>query len=52
MAIKSGATTLAYDVGVEAIASGSCKIWLYNRTAGPLSEAVVLNFIVLKSVAA
>ncbi len=52
VAIKSGATAGAYDVTVEATAANSCNICLYNRTAGPLSEAVVLNFVVHKSVAA
>jgi len=50
--IKSGATAAGYDVQVEATAAGSCSISIRNRSAGPLAEAVVLNFAVIKSVAA
>lgn len=50
VSIKSGATAGAYDVSVEATAANSCVIGLYNKTAGPLSEAVVLNFAVVKAV--
>jgi len=47
--IASAATVLSYFVGVDAVADGSFKIHLRNITAGSLSEAVVLNFFVLKS---
>lgn len=48
--IASGATTLSYGVGVQAIAAGSCSVHLRNVTAAtPLSEAVVLNFAVIKA---
>lgn len=50
--IKSGATAAAYETQVEATAAGSCSISIRNRSANPLSEAVVLNFAVIKSVAA
>ena len=50
--IKSGATSLAYLVQVEATGAGSCNIVLRNVSAGSLSEAVVLTFAVLKAVAA
>lgn len=46
--IVSGATAGGYDVIVDAVAAGSCRITLYNRTAAPLGEAIVLNFAILK----
>ena len=48
VAIKSGATTLAYMTQVEAVAAGSANIVLRNVSAGSLGEAVVLNFAVIK----
>lgn len=51
--IKSGATANAYNVAVTAVATGSCRIQLHNLLGGTdLSEAVVLNFAVIKAVAA
>jgi hypothetical protein len=51
--IKSGATVNAYNVGVTAVAAGSCRIQLHNLLGGTdLSEAVVLQFAVIKAVAA
>jgi len=51
--IKSGATANAYNVAVTAVAAGSCRIQLHNLLGGTdLSEAVVLNFAVIKAVAA
>ena len=41
-------TTGAYLVGVSAVASGSCSITVANLTGGALSEAIVLNFVVIK----
>lgn len=49
VSIKSGATAGAYAVSTLDIASGSVKIVLRNLTAGALSEAVVLNFVLIKS---
>lgn len=49
VSIKSGATAGAYAVSTMDIASGSVKIVLRNLTAGVLSEAVVLNFVVIKA---
>jgi hypothetical protein len=49
VSIKSGATAGAYAVSTLDIASGSVKIVLRNLTAGSLSEAVVLNFVIIKS---
>jgi hypothetical protein len=48
--IDSGATANSYTATVSAVGAGSCDIQLYNFTAGILSEAVVLNFAVIKSV--
>ena len=50
--IVSGATALSYSVQVEAVAANSCSIAVRNYTAGPLSEAIVLGFAVVKAVAA
>jgi hypothetical protein len=50
--IKSGATVGAYGVAVSATAAGSCSISLHKQLIGSLSEAVVLNFAVIKAVAA
>jgi hypothetical protein len=47
--IASGATANAYTATVDAVAAGSCNIHLHNHTTGTdLSEAVVLNFVVIK----
>ena len=49
--IASGATAGAYAITVEVIAAGSCNISLHNLLSGTdLSEAVVLNFAVIKAV--
>lgn len=51
--IKSGATVNAYNVGVTAVAAGSCRIQVHNLLGGTdLSEAIVLSFAVIKAVAA
>ena len=50
--IKSGATADSYTVTVDAVGAGSCRISLRNISAGSLSEAVVINFAVIKAVAA
>lgn len=47
--IASGATAGAYNVQVDAVGTGSCRISLGNMSAGSLGEAVVLNFVVIKS---
>jgi hypothetical protein len=46
--IASGATAGAYNVQVDAVAAGSCRISLGNMNASSRSEAVVLNFVVIK----
>jgi hypothetical protein len=49
--IASGATASSYTATIDAVAAGSCSIHLHNHTTGTdLSEAVVLNFIVIKGV--
>jgi hypothetical protein len=48
--IASGATAGAYNTQVDAVANGSCRISVGNKSVGPLSEAIVLNFVVIKSV--
>lgn len=47
----SGGTSAAYGVDVTAVAAGSFEITVSNLTAGSLSEAVVLNFAIIKSAA-
>jgi len=49
--IASGATAGAYTLTVEVVAAGSCNISLHNLLTGTdLSEAVVLNFAIIKGV--
>jgi hypothetical protein len=48
--IASGATAGAYNVQVDAVAAGSCRISLGNMSSGSLGEAIVLNFVVIKAV--
>lgn len=49
---SSGGTAGAYSVEIDSVAAGSFVVTLRNKTAGSLSEAVVLNFSILKAVAA
>ena len=51
VSIASGATAGAYSVQCDATAAGSCRISVGNRNTGSLGEAIVLNFVVIKSVA-
>lgn len=46
--IGSGATVNSYTVTVDAIGSGSFHVHLRNVSGGSLSEALVLNFCVIK----
>jgi hypothetical protein len=48
--IASGATAGAYNVQVDAVAAGSCRISVGNMSSGSLGEAIVLNFVVIKAV--
>jgi hypothetical protein len=50
VSIASGATAGAYNVQVDAVAAGSCRISISNLSSGSLSEALVLNYVVVKSV--
>ena len=47
--IGSGASADSYTVDVTAVADGSCRIQVGNVSAGSLSEALVLNFGVIKA---
>ena len=49
--IQSVGTPGAYLVSVGAIAQGSCSITISNASAGSLSQAIVLNFVVVKAAA-
>lgn len=46
------ATAGTYRYWIEAVAAGSFKITVENRSAGSLSEALVFNFAVVKAVTA
>jgi len=48
--IASGATADAYILTVDAVAAGSCRISVRHNSGGALSEALVLNFVVIKGV--
>jgi len=50
--IATTATTNTYNITVDAVASGSCRIQLRNISATSRSEALVLNFAVIKAVQA
>lgn len=51
--LKSGATaSTSYRYWVSGVAAGSFKVCVENRSAGSLSEALVLNFAIVKAVAA
>lgn len=52
VSIKSGGTSGAYLICVGAVAAGSFDITLGNVSAGSLSQAVVINFAIIKGVAA
>lgn len=48
--IASGASASSYQATIDAVAANSFKINLRNFTGGNLSEAVVLNFAIIKAV--
>lgn len=50
--VASGATAATYTVTVDAVASGSCRITVGNYSTTGQAEAIVLNFVVVKAVAA
>ena len=49
--VASVGTAGAYQVTVGAVAAGSCSISVLNVSGGPLSQAIKLNFAVIKAVA-
>lgn len=49
VAIKSGGTSGSYTINVGAVADGSFDIVIGNVSTGSLSQALVINFIILKS---
>lgn len=48
--IQSVGTVGAYLVSVGAVGNGSCSITVSNASAGSLSQALVINFVVIKAV--
>ena len=48
--IASGATAATYTAVVDAVAAGSARITVGNHSGTSRSEAIVLNFVVIKSV--
>ncbi len=50
--ISANATTNTYLGMVDAVANGSCRIFIRNMSGSSRSEALVLNFAVIKSVGA
>lgn len=44
----TGGTAGAYDVFVSAVGNGSFSITIGNMSAGSLSQAIVINFVVIK----
>lgn len=46
--IKSGASNQSYLIGVDQVSAGSCRIHLRNLSGGSLSEALVLQYVVIK----
>jgi hypothetical protein len=49
LSISSGGTVASYVVLADTVAAGSFKIHLRNVSGGSLSEAVVVNFSVIKN---
>ena len=50
LSISSGATASVYNLSVDAVFAGSCRISIQNFNASSFSEAIVINFSVIKSV--
>lgn len=48
--IKSGGTSGSYLISVTAVSSGSFDITISNVSGGSLSQALVINFVVIKGV--
>jgi hypothetical protein len=47
LSVSSGATAGAYNCWISGKSTGSCTITLRNLSGGALSEAVVINFVVI-----
>lgn len=52
VSLASGGTANSYDIVVDAVAAGSFHISVTNISGDSLSEALVLNFAVIRAVAA
>jgi hypothetical protein len=48
--IDSGGTLAAYIAWISAVGAGSFTVTILNNTAGSLSEAITLNFAIIKAV--
>lgn len=48
--VASGATAATYTATIDAVAAGSCRITVGNYSASSQSQAIVLNFVVVKAV--
>jgi hypothetical protein len=48
--VASGATAATYTATIDAVAAGSCRITVGNHSTSSQSEAIVLNFVVVKAV--
>ena len=47
LSVAAGATAGAYNCWISGKSTGSCTITLRNLSGGALSEAVVINFVVI-----
>ena len=52
LALQSGGPAGSYDAVVSAVGAGSFSVTLTNLSAGSLSQAVAINFVVLKGATA
>lgn len=50
LTISGGATVAAYNLWVNSLSTGTASITLRNTTAGPLAEAVIINFALIHCV--
>ena len=48
--VAAGATAASYNLWVDSLNAGSASITLRNTTAGPLAEAVGINFALIHNV--
>lgn len=52
VSIRSNASAGAYVAQCDLVDNGQCRISLSNISSGPIDQQVVLNFVIIKSVAA